>query len=144
MTICRSTRSNTPQDLNLYTIMVQKNWHKCILISSYIQWVPEYFGQLCGLLQEYKIGRQDTLILWNEIMNLLEPIQSFDWSNCESNAVTWLDWSDYFIIPFYNFNIPCICFLYPWRWSHGLPKHVTVHCVYKLTLMCIYGYQYCT
>jgi len=29
----------------------------------------------------------------------------------------------------------CVCILYPWRWSHSWPKHVTDYRVYKLSLM---------
>jgi hypothetical protein len=31
--------------------------------------------------------------------------------------------------------LTCRCILYPWKWSHGWPKHVAVHCLYKLILI---------
>ena len=39
--------------------------------------------------------------------------------------------SDTFIIPFYTSNISNFFILHFLRWSHGWPKHVAVHCVYK-------------
>jgi hypothetical protein len=34
------------------------------------------------------------------------------------------------------FNVSNLCISNPRRWSYGLPKHVGLHCVYKIILIC--------